>query len=478
MFKFLGHFFVLSLSLSLFLFNSAIHLLLMCALRNEIVSQQQALHKQIDLYATSLIELVEKSIGGTDIHSVVVKGLQDELGKTRLALRDIEEKMEYEKQKWIGLDAERNEADRRWKEKLIDYASLELKLQNAVHEKENSLRSAILETQNSTRQEQSERLITLASKVEREIAIKDMLQLEIGRLKDQLAQSKRECDNWQQKYSTPGLQGMAGENETEERLRTAFGHFLTVQNVSKIGQGKQMDLRLTTRDESILIAIDCKNYVGHGGLPEKEVLRFNQDMDHMMMNIVPPPQAYILFSKPPTKDANALYNKQKRGQGWRYHVGMWCFHGLIDVIHDAILTILLERQALKKHDEKSDLQQPDPQQTVSSKEMIGKKEVQSAVNEMVTLIHEQQQGLTTVYDSVKRVHTHATARNRCVLDALQNAHSAQPDAVTQALVKEYESKLPKQARGRPPTIRKSTQLNDVPSQKHKKQKRATVEKKA
>lgn len=62
-----------------------------------------------------------------------------------------------------------------------------------------------------------------------------------------LTESNNKLDLATKKHTAmhPAAQGTQGENETEDLLNQALGCMLRVENVSKIGQGKQMDLKLS-----------------------------------------------------------------------------------------------------------------------------------------------------------------------------------------------------------------------------------------
>ncbi len=222
-----------------------------------------------------------------------------------------------------------------------------------------------------------------------------------------------------------------------------------------------MDLKLVTRDDEITICLDCKNYLGHL-LPEKEIHRFNKDLDEMQ----PPAQACILFSKPPTK-GNELINKSKRGNTLRYHVGSWSFAALLyvtyfsfacnilcigcflncrEAIHDAIIHTRLMR--LHERDQAARLVVP------------GAPEVTNVFAKMMDMIRSDQQDMETLSEKTRVSKAKVAAYYRDILTALQQAHSANPQMVPQHLLVNFESQIPKQARGRPPTIKEPTDSKD------------------
>ena len=85
------------------------------------------------------------------------------------------------------------------------------------------------------------------------------LQIEASHQKGVLEATTRALDDAKKQVGrTAGEIGSAGETEIEQFLQHAFGGYIIVRNVSKIGQGRQLDLEATTGDLAISIRIDTK----------------------------------------------------------------------------------------------------------------------------------------------------------------------------------------------------------------------------
>lgn len=271
---------------------------------------------------------------------------------------------------------------------------------------------------------------------------------EVSRLGSQVEKDKliidvaqKQAEDWKkQAMSTsnkmlPGEQGTAGEKEIELFLKDAFGAFMIVENVSKRGNGRELDLCLTTPDGLVHIRIDTKNYLGDH-LPEPEIKRFLLDT----ASVTPRPSAAILFSKPPIRNITDKHNdntqKTKRENIAIYYIGRWAKDELLGAIHDVIAhqTIQLLGSANAKA-------QP-----------TGSTEVCELITEMAMLIEQSNKYITQKSTDATREAAENAARNKQVADRMNKAHAANAAAVPHNLLVKFEAQIPKPARGRPPKV--------------------------
>jgi len=240
----------------------------------------------------------------------------------------------------------------------------------------------------------------------------------------------------------PSIQGAQGEAATKTKLQEAFGNWIVVEDVSKLGQGKEMDLKLTTHYDDIVVRIDCKNYLYSTQLPEKEVLRFNSDMDSLAGQKSIQADACILFTTHLCK-GNVQYTKDKRGRLYRFHVGGWNFPALIEAIHESI--------SLVRHDRFMNAKSDDTQHVPKTP---GGKELKSMIHGMLECLHHQNASLASIGTQVHQCVGKSATRSRLINGSIQAAHTANPEVVTETMMKEFELHLPKQARGRPMALTK------------------------
>lgn len=88
---------------------------------------------------------------------------------------------------------------------------------------------------------------------------------------------------------------------------------------------------------------------------------------------------------------------------------------------------------------------------------------------MMEMIRSDQQDMDVLSEKTRISKAKVAAYYRDILTALQQAHAANPQMVPQHLLINFESNIPKQARGRPPTIKEPTK--DKKEEKRLKRKR-------
>lgn len=295
--------------------------------------------------------------------------------------------------------------------------------------------SLTLQLQNA-KEEEAQKYIEKVSDLSTKLAVmtesKQQLEQQINTL---LHEQKELQKNQKETHILPSVQGAQGEAETRSRIQDAFQTFFVVEDVSKRGQGKEMDIKLTTHYDDIVIRIDCKNYLHSHQIPEKEITRFNEDMDSLAGQKEIRADVCILFTRHPVK-GNSLSTKHKRGPLYRYHVGMWSFHALFEALLDSVVSVRMDRLL---HEQKTSVVLTRP----------GTKELRLLTSEMIGCIQKQNTFITEIGKQVHNGVAHSTARSRIVNTLIQSAHNTSPDIVTNEVVKEFEKQLPKQARGRP-----------------------------
>lgn len=231
--------------------------------------------------------------------------------------------------------------------------------------------------------------------------------------------------------STPGEIGTAGEDEIEGFLKTAFGGFMTVRNVSKIGQGHEMDLELTTRDGSIKIRIDVKN---GQTIQEQEITRFYSDI----LEIKPTPTAAILFTRCALKcinpDTLSLNIDKKRRDGTLViQIGCWAREMLIESIIDVVVERKMDLAAENK----------------TAKPSKGIKEIGKTIEALSDVVIAQNKTIAAIHKTAVSAKSEMAERSRIAAETLRMAHSANPAAVREEVIATFEKKTPKRGRGHP-----------------------------
>jgi hypothetical protein len=231
----------------------------------------------------------------------------------------------------------------------------------------------------------------------------------------------------------PGQQGNEGEQEIEDFLGRTVGTFMNVRNVSKIGQGHEMDLLLTSRDGFCTIRIDVKNHKSANLLPDKEVDRFYSDIDA----IKPAATAAILFIRPALRcqpdQSNMGVIRSRRSNTDVFQIGEWA----VGLLMETILHIIAEHLHSRT--------QPAQQTTFP-----GATQVKGAVNSLCQLVAFNNEHLSNTSKLVSDWTKIAAERTRQTAESLRAAHSANPVAVTTDVVADFEKQLPKRSRGKAP----------------------------
>lgn len=222
----------------------------------------------------------------------------------------------------------------------------------------------------------------------------------------------------------PGEQGTAGESEIETYLRHTMGHFMFVKNVSKEGQGHEMDLELVSRDGTLAIRIDVKSHKANL-LPEAEIARFYADVDRLASRAT----AAILFMRPALR-GNVASNviKSKRGKTDVYQIGGWSTAHLIETIHQIHVDA---RHA----------------NTLKVPSFNGTKEIHATVTYLCDLIAFTNKQAANVSLAIEDWKAIGAEKNRQVAESLRIAHAANPNVVTQKILAAFEASIPKRARG-------------------------------
>jgi len=259
---------------------------------------------------------------------------------------------------------------------------------------------------------------------------------------------------------TPGELGTAGEDEIELYLRSAFGGFMTVRNVSKIRQGHEMDLLLITRDGSVTIRVDVKN---GQTVQEDEITRFYGEVT----SLKPPPDAAIMFMRCALKCVNAESSTQnvdrkRRDTTFVIQIGSWSKEMLIESIISVIVDRKIELSSDSKH----------------PRNLKGTKEIGKTVESLSTVIVAQNQTIAHIHQVTARGNADMAAHTRNAAECPRLAHSANATVIPEAVLTRFEKKIPKRPRGKPPTIKKSKSFfsdtdsddSDQPNRKRRKAK--------
>lgn len=266
-------------------------------------------------------------------------------------------------------------------------------------------------------------------------------------LQKQLEDSKRPTK------MLPGQQGTAGELELEAFLNMTLQGFMDIKNVSKIGQGHEMDLQLVSRDGTVHIRIDVKSGTR---VPEDEISRFYRDID----GLSPPATGAIVFSKcalrcDATKHEDPTVNvrKSRRGKTLVYQIGCWSREMLIGAIHEIVIRHKVELEA----------------EEAALKPFPGAAEVRQALKSCSNLVAYHNDKAAKAYDVISEWRLVGGEKNRVVADDLRAAHAANGNAVTLDTLTEFEMHVPKRKRGRPPAAEKK----EDEKKEHKKDKKRT-----
>lgn len=227
----------------------------------------------------------------------------------------------------------------------------------------------------------------------------------------------------------PGEQGNVGEAEIEELLKRALGCFMSVRNVSKVGQGHELDLELLSRDGKIRIRIDVKNSY-NTYLPEAEINRFYNDVDGLKPAIT----AGILFMRPGLRTADtSMRIVEKRNQTVVYQIGWWATDLLIETIHEIIVN--------EKMQEKAD-----------AVLITGEKQINEAFRHLSQLVSFQNKLAAKTLETVEEWKSIGAELNRTTAEKLRAAHTLNPNAITAQTLREFEQHIPKRKRGGKPNI--------------------------
>lgn len=227
----------------------------------------------------------------------------------------------------------------------------------------------------------------------------------------------------------PGEQGNVGEAEIEDLLRRALGCFMAVRNVSKVGQGHELDLELVSRDGTIRIRIDVKNSY-NTYLPEAEITRFYNDVDGMK----PPVTAGILFMRPGLRTADtSMRLVEKRNQTVVYQIGWWATDLLIETIHEIIVNEKMK-------------------QRTDAVTVTGEKQINEAFRHMSQLVSFQNKLAAKTLETAEEWKSVGAELNRTTAEKLRAAHTLNPNAITAQTLRDFEQHIPKRKRGGKPNV--------------------------
>lgn len=371
-------------------------------------------------------------------HVETIHKLNDELKNAREHMKRLQTQAEQLN------ETLREDFQRQLKEQTDLYQTTQ-RQQQASQDKHDKQFEYILESaKTKAKTEEASKYIEKVSELSTKVAMitenKEQLEKEILSYKVQVEelrkeqQQEREQKQEREQRLLPSLQGAQGEEATRLQLQHAFGAWITVDDVSKQGQGKEMDLKLTTHYDDIVIRIDCKNYLYSSQLPEKEVLRFNADMDLLGEQKAIRADACILFTTHLCK-GNVQYSQGKRGRLYRFHVGGWNFAALIEAIHESIFLVRQDRSLS------------------NAKAVIpktpGAKELNTMISGLLDGLQSQNTSLSSIGAQVHDCVGKSATRSRLLNASIQAAHTANPEVVTETMMRQFEQHLPKQSRGRP-----------------------------
>jgi len=245
----------------------------------------------------------------------------------------------------------------------------------------------------------------------------------------------------------PGEQGNVGEAEIEGLLRRALGSFMMVRNVSKVGQGHELDLELTSRDGTVRIRIDVKNSY-NTYLPEAEIIRFYNDVD----GLKPPISAGILFMRPGLRSADTSGRLvEKRGPTYVYQIGWWATDLLIETIHEIVVNVRM-------------------QQKTDAVVVTGERQINDAFRHMSQLVSFQNRLAAKTLETVEEWKSIGAELNRTTAEKLRLAHTVNPNAITSQTLRDFEQSIPKRKRGGKPKLGSAFALQEEQEEDIKKQK--------
>lgn len=234
-------------------------------------------------------------------------------------------------------------------------------------------------------------------------------------------------------FRHPVDQGNAGEMEIEKYLRQCLQGFMDVKNVSKIGEGHEMDLNLISRDGTIQIRIDVKS--GNRLLPEDEITRFHNDIDRTK------PTGAILFMNTSLRckvgeDPNLNVRKSRRANTFVFQIGCWSRPMLVESVHEIVMRHKLELQCAE----------------ASLKPFHGAPEVATAFKAFSNLVNYQNDKAEEAFSVIKHWRTVGGEMNRKVVEDLRVAHAANANAVTLETLNEFEEQIPTRLKGAHPKL--------------------------
>jgi hypothetical protein len=345
-------------------------------------------------------------------------------------LRDEMQKMAGEKEAW-GIERERLRFAARSADESRESAVREHRLSTQVAESAFQLRlsKAITEEQERNRASNSAAIEKVES-----------LTRKLRDAGEKLTAAEKQRDEWKAVVDNPARslhpadQGNAGEKSVHDVLKTTVGHFMEIRDVSKIGNGGMLDYQLVSRDGTIDIRIDVKSHASVSCLPPSEVTKFYQDVDAMR----PAPSGAILFMRPGFRGeaANLVIRRERRGSVIVYHVANWCVSALVESIIEIIVAHKLA-VATADHD---------------LKPFHGAAEVSAAFSELLDLVGYDNEAAKALHGTVKEWYPTRVVKLKIATERAKAAHTANPNALPKAVLDRFEQRIPKQPRGRPPTV--------------------------
>jgi len=231
--------------------------------------------------------------------------------------------------------------------------------------------------------------------------------------------------------------GAEGELEVREFLGGAFGPYLEITDVSKRGQGRELDILLRTVD-GIEIRIDTKNTQSVIMAPEIDA--FEKHVDGMADTV----HGAILFMRMGLRgqDACSTVKAYKRGDVHVYHIGHWDRGMLLRTIQDVIVAVKLERATARVKIEF-------PGQAQVAQAFVALTRIVGIQNEICRKVGD----LATQAVQVPHV-------NRLVADFMKAAHTANNVALPAATLQFFEERIGKCRRGAPGALPDVGTLND------------------
>jgi hypothetical protein len=372
--------------------------------------------------ATQVRELEQRVSTQSELHASEVRRLQSmaDASKERIAtmIRDHEDQFQQH-EKLAEVECSRLQSRLTTAREATEAARREgkLSLDNAKLEAAATIQKTIIEAEtraNAQNKNLAESVRQLTEDLHCKQAVLDTLRKQIETLKTLTT------------THMPADLGNAGEVHIQTFLEQAFANFLHVRNVSKIGQGHELDLELISRDKSVRIRIDVKNAKN---VPEHEVARFHSDVD----GIQPPLAGAILFMKCELAGTDCI-TKYNRGSTIICQVGRWARDCLIGCIIDIVVAHRLTKTTSVGN-------------ATRDLSFGGSDQVTKALSGLCGLVRFQNERAANADAMIHDWTGRGAQYNRDVRELLRAAHDANPTVVPKKMLTEFEDDVPKRRRG-------------------------------